>query len=270
MRWEGVQFNKLAENSLFDREFDYLISLGHRCCVAQGEGYQRKSSFPFDWQITKINLLPHLFETEFKNFYPDSGVHFAHEYHKEDEDGKPIGVDRELTKEIFERRSDRLVKLLKDNNRRLLFTRHKYIWYWAKLNHWLQVDANPVEYDIEQLSLVSDIVKNQYGNDKAEFLYIYQDINQLMRFDRDPARTHDDIKWRSDGTINPEDLVMLSIAEQQKLAAQFKYTEQSGPENITKVLVEPDGVHVEGLNFNSIIFSKLNITDVQDFKLKTY
>ena len=162
----------------------------------------------------------------------------------------------------------RLVNLIKENKRRLLFTRHKYVWYWSKPHHkYTQIDNNPVEYDLEQLSLVSDIVKNQYGNNKSDFLYVYQDMDQLTKFDNDPARTRDNIQWRDDDTLDPQDLIMLPVAEQLKLAKQFKYTEQPGPKNITKILVEPDNVRVEGLTFNSVIFSNINISEVQDFKL---
>ena len=67
--WVVPNFYKAPENSLFDKEFDYFVSLGHRCCVGQSLNYMRKSSFPFDWQVTNMKVLSQIFKDEFKNFY---------------------------------------------------------------------------------------------------------------------------------------------------------------------------------------------------------
>ena len=93
----------------------------------------RKSSFPFDWQVTKMSTLASIFKNEFKNFYPDSGVDFAHVIYYQDENNQETDrINEEATYEIYNRRSKRLVKLIKENERRLLFVRHKYVWYWSK------------------------------------------------------------------------------------------------------------------------------------------
>jgi len=101
--WIVPNFHKTPLDSVFDQEFDYFVSLGHRCCVGQSLNYMRKSSFPFDWQITPIDLLPKIFETEFKDFYPDSGVQFVHVLHKQI-DGQDGEIDIEKTKAQFDRR----------------------------------------------------------------------------------------------------------------------------------------------------------------------
>ncbi len=183
--WVVPNFYKVPEGSLFDQEYDYLVSLGHRCCVGQALNYMRKSSFPFDWQVTNINALPGIFENEFKNFYPDSGVDFAHViYYQDENDQETDKINEEATWEIYNRRSQRLVKLLKENKRRLLFVRHKYLWYWSKYpDHGAQYDAHPVSHDLEQLSKVSDSIKKLYNNDKFQIMYVYQDMNDFKLFD---------------------------------------------------------------------------------------
>jgi hypothetical protein len=257
---------KQNTNSVFEKEYDYLISVGHRCCVALANGYQRKSSFPLDWQITKIDLLPKLFSDEFKNFYPNSGVEFAHEYHKEDENGKSLGVDYNLTLKTLERRCERLVNLIKNNNRKLLFVRSKYLWYWAKSDHPTQNDQNSIEHDIEQLKEVSDIIKNQYKNDKTDFLYIYNDITDQTTFENDPSCKKLNLQWDQDATINPNDLVLPDIAEQARLSKQFEYQELPAlNDNIHVVKVHSSGVRVEAMNYNGVIFDEIKITDTKDF-----
>jgi hypothetical protein len=261
----NLEFFKQQKNSVFDKEYDYLISLGHRCCVGLANGYQRKSSFPLDWQITKIDLLPSLFLTEFEDFYPNSGVIFVHEYHKEDENGKSLGVDPTLTASTFNRRCERLVNLIKSNNRRLLFVRSKYDWYWAKKTHTVQLDQHCVEYDIQQLQQVSEIIKNQYKNDKSDFLYIYNDLTDEDLFDRDPSCKKENLQWKEDGTIDSSDLVLPYMPEQFSLAKRFKYHEMPSSDNIYQMKVCCSGVRVEAMCYNSQIFDRLKISDVKDF-----
>jgi hypothetical protein len=260
-----MEIKKQTNNSVFDKEYDYIISLGHRCCVALANGYMRKSSFPFDWQITKIDLLPKIFKNEFKNFYPDSGVDFVHVYHKEDENGKSLGIDTELTSKTFERRSQRLIDLIKRNDRKLLFVRSKYIWYWYKNNHANQIDQNSTDYDIEILSQVSDIIKYQYKNKNSDFLYIYSALSDDDGFSRDPSCKKENLSWRDDGTIDPEDLVIPNQAEQSFLAKNFEYKELPQVKDIHKVVVQPNGVRVEAMSYNGVIFDNLKISDIKDF-----
>ena len=169
--------DRQKNNSVFDQEYDYLVSIGHRCCVASGNNYQRKSSFPLDWQITHIDILPNLFRDEFKDYYPNSGVHFVHRYHDYDEHGNDLGVSESLTKETFDRRCSRLVNLIKNNNRKILFVRSKYQWYWSKKNHHLNIDQNPTHYDLFKLKELSSILLNQYKNNNFKILYIYTDLS---------------------------------------------------------------------------------------------
>ena len=259
--WNVPNFHKAPENSLFDKEFDYFVSLGHRCCVGQSLNYMRKSSFPFDWQVTRIDVLPQIFKDEFKDFYPKSGVDFAHVIYFNDENGQETNrINEEATSEIYTRRSKRLVKLIKENKRRLLFVRHKYVWYWSKWpDHDAQYDAKPVAYDLEQLSEVSDILKNQYGNDKFEILYVYQDMTQFS-----------DFKWDERGNIDETVFKLPDGQTQIEQAKDFTYIEQLGwkDKNITPVIVKPNNVRVEGNAMCSCINNFINLTeDVQDFEL---
>ena len=259
--WNVPNFHKAPENSLFDKEFDYFVSLGHRCCVGQSLNYMRKSSFPFDWQVTRIDVLPQIFKDEFKDFYPKSGVDFAHVIYFQDENGQETNrINEEATSEIYTRRSKRLVKLIKENKRRLLFVRHKYVWYWSKWpDHDAQYDAKPVAYDLEQLSEVSDIIKNQYGNDKFEILYVYQDMTQFS-----------DFKWDEKGNIDETVFKLPDGQTQIEQAKNFTYIEQLGwkDKNITPVIVKPNNVRVEGNAMCSCINNFNNLTeDVQDFEL---
>ena len=259
--WNVPNFHKAPENSLFDKEFDYFVSLGHRCCVGQSLNYMRKSSFPFDWQVTRIDVLPQIFKDEFKDFYPKSGVDFAHVIYFQDENGQETNrINEEATTEIYTRRSKRLVKLIKENKRRLLFVRHKYVWYWSKWpDHDAQYDAKPVAYDLEQLSEVSDILKNQYGNDKFEILYVYQDMTQFS-----------DFKWDERGNIDETIFKLPDGQTQIEQAKEFTYIEQLGwkDKNITPVIVKPNNVRVEGNAMCSCINNFINLTeDVQDFEL---
>jgi len=259
--WIVPNFHKAPEDSLFDKEFDYFVSLGHRCCVGQSLNYMRKSSFPFDWQVTKIDVLPKIFKNEFKDFYPDSGVDFAHViYYNDENDQETDKINVEATTEIYTRRSKRLVKLIKENKRRLLFVRHKYVWYWSKWpDHDAQYDANPVSYDLDQLSQVSDILTNQYGNDKFHILYVYQDMSQLK-----------DFNWDEKGNIDQESFKLPDGQTQIEQAKDFTYIEQLGfkDKHITPVVVKPNNVRVEGNAMCSCINNFINLTeDVQDFEL---
>jgi|GEM_PF-4058842 len=258
--WVVPNFYKAPQDSLFDKEFDYFVSLGHRCCVGQALNYMRKSSFPFDWQVTKMSALTNIFKNEFKNFYPDSGVDFAHVIYYQDENNQETDrINEEATYEIYNRRSKRLVKLIKENERRLLFVRHKYVWYWSKHpDHAAQYDANPVDYDIQQLVEVSNILKNQYGNDKFEILYVYQDMNDFKEFE-----------WDEKGEIDQNSFKLPGGAEQMESAKEFTYVEQLGfkDNNITPVVVKPNNVRVEGNAMCSAINSFVNLSTVQDFDL---
>ena len=258
--WVVPNFYKAPENSLFDKEFDYFVSLGHRCCVGQSLNYMRKSSFPFDWQVTNMKVLSQIFKDEFKNFYPDSGVDFAHVIYYQDENDQETDIINETaTSDIYTRRSKRLVKLLKENERKLLFVRHKYIWYWSKWpEHGAQYDSNPESYDLEQLTQISDTLKNQYGNDKFEILYVYQDMRDFKEFE-----------WDKNGEIDQSSFTLPSGQEQMESAKQFTYVEQLGfkDKNITPVIVKPNNVRVEGNAMCSAINSFIKLSDIHDFNL---
>ncbi len=258
--WHVPNFYKAPENSLFDKEYDYLVSLGHRCCVGQALNYMRKSSFPFDWQVTRIDALPNIFKNEFEGFYPDGGVDFAHVIYYQDENNQETSeINHEATNEIYTRRSKRLVKLIKENKRRLLFVRHKYVWYWSKWDKKeSQYDGAPIKYDIEQLCKVSDYIKNQYGNDKFEIMYVYQDMSEFKEFDWDENGDYDQSKFQL-----PDGLTQINQAK------EFTYVEQLGwkDKNITPVVVKPGNVRVEGNAMCSAINSFVKLTDVHDFPL---
>ena len=259
--WNVPNFFKAPTNSIFDKEFDYYVSLGHRCCVGQALNYMRKSSFPFDWQITDIDVLPNIFKNEFSNFYPDSGVDFAHVIYYPDENGNESNrINHEETNKIYSRRSNRLVKLLKENERRLLLYRHKYVWYWSKAegNNDRQRDLNPIEHDIHKLIEVSDILKNQYNNDKFDIIYVYQDMSEF-----------ETLPYDSNGDVSYGDLELPDGQTQIEEAKKFTYVEQLGfkDHNITPVIVKPGKVRVEGNAMCSCINNFLNLTDLQDFEL---
>ncbi len=255
MDYQVPNFYKTPKDSIFDKEYDYIVSLGHRCCVGQALNYMRKSSFPLDWQITPIDVLPNLFRNEFKDIYPDSGVKFVHTLHNPDTNE----LDVEKTTETFNRRSSRLVKLIRENKRKLLFVRHKYIWYWSQLqNHINQNDNNSIKYDIAKLSDVSSTLTSYYNNTNFDILYIYQDITQFGKL---PAN--------ESGVVQYKDFVMPGAQEQIDQAKQFTYVEQYGYKdmNITPVIVYPGNVRVEGNAMCSCINSFVKLTDIQDFEL---
>jgi hypothetical protein len=258
--WIVPNFHKAPEDSLFDKEFDYFVSIGHRCCVGQALNYMRKSSFPFDWQITKIDVLPDIFKNEFANFYPDSGVDFAHViYYNDENDQETNKINVEATTEIYARRSKRLVKLLKENKRKLLFVRHKYVWYWSKWpDGHSQSDANTVEHDLNKLTEVSDILKTQYNNDKFHIMYVYQDMSQFT-----------ELNWGENKAIKNEDFILPEGKEQIEIAKNFTYVEQLGykDKNITPIVVKPNNVRVEGNAMVSCINNFIKLTDTQDFEL---
>lgn len=258
--WIVPNFKKLTQESLFDDEYDYFVSLGHRCCVGQSLNYMRKSSFPFDWQITPIDTLCKIFKNEFKGFYPDSGVDFVHVIYEQDENGNDINkINESVTNATFNRRCSRLVKLLKENKRKLLFVRHKYIWYWSKWpDSKQQIDSNSINYDLTQLIELSHILKTQYNNDKFRIMYIYQDVSEFSEFN-----------WDENGAIPQSDFVLPGGVEQIELAKQFKYVEQTGFEryNITPIVVNPGPVKVEGNAMISCINNFVKLSDTQDFNL---
>ena len=207
-----------------------------------------------------MKVLSQIFKDEFKNFYPDSGVDFAHViYYQDENDQETDRINETATSDIYTRRSKRLVKLLKENERKLLFVRHKYIWYWSKWpEHGAQYDSNPVSYDLEQLSEISDTLKNQYGNDKFEILYVYQDMRDFKEFE-----------WDENGEIDQSSFTLPSGQEQMESAKQFTYVEQLGfkDKNITPVIVKPNNVRVEGNAMCSAINSFIKLSDIHDFNL---
>lgn len=263
-----VNIAKLPDNySVFSKEYDYIISLGHRCCTALSAGYARKSSFPLDWQITDINILEDLFNSEFVNFYPDSGVSWVHLYNGIDENGNDTGiVDHEKTKQIFERRCKRLMDLIKRGDRRLLFVRNKYRFYWCKSNHPAQIDQNSVQYDIDVLSRTMNVIKNKFNNNNIDCLYIYSDFSDDDAFDGDPVAQKKGLQWNEKGEVDPKDLVMQEIVHQIELAKKFTYTEINTNKNIHAVEVGVLGRRVEAMSYTSQIFNQLKISDIEDFK----
>jgi hypothetical protein len=251
----------LKNNSFLDTQYDYMVSLGHRCCVGQGMHYMRKSSFPFDWQITDIDGLVPLFKSELKDIYPEGeGITWVHEIHYPPAypDGPEGGVDVEKTIETYSRRAQRLVKLLKDNNRKLLFIRSKYTWYWYENDYCLQKDMHSVNYDLYHLIELSKIFKNQYKNNNFHILYVYQDTRNWK-----PLKYTDGICGYDEFNL-PNDEISVDLA-QNKLV----YIEQDGfkEHNITPVIVYP-GIHrLEGNRYLTEIFRDLKLTNTQDFTL---
>ena len=242
-----------SDNSIFDQEYDYMVSLGHRCCVGQGLNYMRKSSFPFDWQITQINGLPNLFRNNLQNFYGNPFVEFVHEINFPDGT-----VDTKTTFETYQRRSDRLVKLLQDNNRKLLFIRSKYTWYWYKNNNLLQKDMYPVNYDLQCLMELSDVLTNQYKNTNFEILYVYQD-----------TRNWTDWEFNQDGVCSGKEFVLPSNEDSVEIAKSLTYIEQDGfkDKHITPFIVYPGKHRLEGNRYLTEIFKHVRLTNIQDFKL---
>lgn len=250
------------KNSFLNDQYDYMVSLGHRCCVGQGMYYMRKSSFPFDWQITNIDGLCPLFKNELKDIYPNGpGIEWVHEIHKPAlVEGDPEGpIDVEATIETYNRRAQRLVNLLKENKRKLLFIRSKYTWYWYRNDLHLQKDMHSVNYDLYHLIELSKIFKEQYNNTNFHILYIYQD-----------TRHWPDLKYNKDGFCSFNDFSLPSAEESVHLAQnKFVYIEQDGfkDHNITPVVVYPGKHRVEGNRYLTQIFKHLKLSDVQDFKL---
>lgn len=251
----------LKNNSFLDTQYDYMVSIGHRCCVGQGLHYMRKSSFPFDWQITDIDGLVPLFKNELKDIYPNGpGVTWVHEIHHPPEyEGGPEGdVDIKKTTETYNRRSQRLVNLLKDNNRKLLFIRSKYTWYWYENNFHLQRDMHSVNYDLHHLIELSKIFKNQYKNNNFHILYVYQD-----------TRHWEKLKF-TDGTCSFDDFSLPTDVQSVDLAEnKLVYIEQDGfkEHNITPVIVYPGKYRLEGNRYLTEIFKDLKLSDIQDFTL---
>lgn len=254
----------LKENSFLEPTYDYMVSLGHRCCVGQGMHYMRKSSFPFDWQITQIDGLCYLFQKELKNIYTgkrtEGPVEWVHEIHypgtTPGESEGPVNV--EATIETYNRRAERLIKLLKENNRKLLFIRSKYTYYWYENDCYLQKDMYPVNYDLQELINLSKIFKEQYKNNNFHILYIYQDTRNWEKLN-----FVNGICSYSDYHI-PNAETSVDIA-QNKLV----YIEQDGfkEHNITPVIVYPGKYRLEGNRFLTEIFRDLKLTNVQDFTL---
>ena len=250
----------LKNNSFTQKTYDYMVSLGHRCCVGQGLHYMRKSSFPFDWQITDIDALPGLFKNELKDLYPSApGIEWVHAIHyPPEEPGGPEGpVNVQATIETYNRRASRLVNLLKDNDRKLLFIRSKYTWYWASHTSPIQKDMYSVNYDLDQLIKLSKIFKEQYKNNNFHILYIYQDTRHWPQ-----------LKYTNDW-CSYDDFTLPSNDESVEIASKFTYIEQDGfkEHNITPVIVYPGKHRLEGNRYLTEIFKNLSLTNTQDFKL---
>lgn len=251
----------LKHNSFLDTTYDYMVSLGHRCCVGQGIHYMRKSSFPFDWQITQIDGLYPMFENELKDIYPgDGSIEWVHAIHypgeKPSDPEGPVNV--QATMETYKRRSERLVKLLKDNNRKLLFIRSKFTFYWYENNSTLQKDMYPVEFDLQELIKLSHLFKTKYGNNNFHILYIYQDTRNWP-----PLNFQNGFCSYNDYCI-PDSDTSIHLAQNK-----FVYIEQDGfkEHNITPVVVYPGPYRLEGNRWLTEIFRGIKLSDVQDFKL---
>tara|TARA_B100001063_G_scaffold138607_1_gene129483 strand:+ start:12638 stop:13300 length:663 start_codon:yes stop_codon:yes gene_type:complete len=56
--------------------FDYCISLGHSCDVANSliDACIRDASYPFDWCFTKVSKIKEFFENDFTNFFERSNL----------------------------------------------------------------------------------------------------------------------------------------------------------------------------------------------------
>lgn len=251
----------LKNNSFLDIQYDYMVSLGHRCCVGQGMHYMRKSSFPFDWQITEMDGLVQNFKNELKDLYPHGkGITWVHEIHYPPEyPGGPEGeVNVEKTIETYSRRAQRLVKLLKDNNRKLLFIRSKYTWYWFENNSHLQLDMRSVNYDLNTLIELSNVFKNQYKNNNFHILYVYQDTRHWEKLNYvNGVCSYDDFKL-------PDENESAELAKNKVV-----YIEQDGfkQHNITPVIVYPGKYRLEGNKYLTEVFRDLKLTNVQDFTL---
>lgn len=251
----------LKNNSFLDTQYDYMVSLGHRCCVGQGMHYMRKSSFPFDWQITEIDGLVPLFKNELKDIYPNGqGITWVHQIHYPPAyEGGPEGdVDVQKTTETYNRRAQRLIKLLKDNDRKLLFIRSKYTWYWYENDYHLQRDMHSVNYDLNHLIELSKVFKNQYKNNNFHILYIYQDTRHWEKLNFvDGQCSYSDFEL-------PNDEISTDIAQNK-----IVYIEQDGfkEHNITPVIVYPGKYRLEGNRYVTEVFRELKLTKVQDFTL---
>lgn len=251
----------LKDNSFLNETYDYMVSLGHRCCVGQGIHYMRKSSFPFDWQITQIDGLCKSFRNELKNLYPgDGSIEWVHTIHhpgeKPGEAEGPINVEETI--KTYNRRSERLVKLLKDNNRKLLFIRSKFTFYWYDNKSSNQKDMYPIEYDLCELIKLSKIFKQQYGNDKFHILYVYQDTKNW------PPLNFVNGVCSYDDYVIPDSDTSVHLAQNK-----FVYIEQDGFKdyNITPVIVYPGPYRLEGNRWLTEIFRNIKLSDVQDFTL---
>lgn len=251
----------LKHNSFLDTTYDYMVSLGHRCCVGQGLHYMRKSSFPFDWQITQIDGLYPMFKNELKDIYPGNGaIEWVHTIHyPSPAPGEPEGpINEEATIETYKRRSERLVKLLKDNNRKLLFIRGKYTNFWYDHTNDSQKDMYSVEYDLQELIKLSNLFKTQYGNNNFHILYVYQDTRKWPPLNyKDGVCSHNDYQipgWEES----------VSVAQNK-----FVYIEQDGFKdlNITPVIVYPGPYRLEANRWLTEVFRDIKLSDGQDFKL---
>lgn len=251
---------KLPKNSFLDKEYDYMVSIGHRCCVGQAIHYMRKSSFPFDWQITQIDGLVPLFKNELKDIYPHPSIEWVHKIHYPPvvEGGTEGPVNVQATSETYNRRAQRLVKLLKDNNRKLLFIRSKYTWYWYENDYELQKDTYQVNYDLQELIKLSKIFKEQYGNNNFHIAYVYQDTRNWSKLNF------------VNGECSYNDFQLPDADESIELATNKVISiEQTGFEehNITPIIVYPGKYRLEGNRYLTQIFKDLKLSSVQDFTL---
>lgn len=120
-------------------KYDYVISLGFNCDIANGliEGEIRDKSYPFDWNYTKMNKINNTIKEKFTNFFniqnlassnyagrpamdKDQGIIYVHNGSYRDLIKNTEYYN--IRKENYNRRIDRLLKLLENENK-ILFVR---------------------------------------------------------------------------------------------------------------------------------------------------
>ena len=123
-------------------EYDYVISLGYNCEIANAllNCAARDASYPFDWTFSNMSTIIHMFQNRFSDFFRKDefrlarykgspamqykgGIVYVH-------DGQFDYLMRDLSfytkqKEKYDRRTSRLMELL-DTGKRILFIRYAY------------------------------------------------------------------------------------------------------------------------------------------------
>src|SRR5437868_3294833 len=110
---------EIDKRGLIFKEFDYVISIGHRCTSAIGISYalMRDASYPFDWCCSInsqniLNCLKNKFEDYFtkdinsNNLVNKYGIVFSHLDHT---------ISNEQNSEMFKRRITRFISILESN-----------------------------------------------------------------------------------------------------------------------------------------------------------